>query len=259
MARDLEKNGNAAALEIRIEGLSMGFEGQSVLKGLDLEIRRGETVVILGASGSGKSVLMKLIIGLLKPDAGRIIIQGEDVTSFVHDREWNALRLKMGFLFQGSSLYDSMTVGENVSFALEHHFPMSPDKIREVVHQKLSLVELEGVENKMPSELSGGMQKRAALARAIAMDPTIMMYDEPTAGLDPIRGKHITELILRLQREMTVTSLVVTHDLICASAIADRIALLHQGDFVFIGTVMDLRKSSEPYVRRFIEASTLTC
>lgn len=257
--RDFERNENTDAFEIRIEGLSIGFNGQSVLKGLDLEVRTGETVVILGASGSGKSVLMKLIVGLLKPDAGRIIIQGEDVSSFDHDREWNALRLKMGFLFQGSSLYDSMTVGENVSFALEHHSPVSTEKIREVVRQKLSLVELEGVENKMPSDLSGGMQKRAALARAIALDPAIMMYDEPTAGLDPIRGKHIAELILRLQREMRVTSLVVTHDLICASAIADRLALLHQGDFVFIGTAGDLRKSSQPYVRKFIEASTLTC
>jgi len=242
---------------IDIEGLSKSFNGQVVLEDVALRIYDGETIVILGASGSGKTVLMSLLIGLLEPDAGRITIDGEEVTAFSHDRQWDMLRLKMGFLFQGSALYDSMTIAENISFALEQHLELTDEQIRDIVSEKLRLVELEGVEEKMPSELSGGMQKRAALARAIAFDPRIIVYDEPTTGLDPIRAKHISELVVRLQRELQVTSIVVTHDLICASKVADRLALLHAGRFLFIGTMEELRRSEDEYVREFLEASSL--
>jgi len=242
---------------IDIEGLSKSFNGQVVLEDVALRIYDGETIVILGASGSGKTVLMSLLIGLLEPDAGRITIDGEEVTAFSRDRQWDMLRLKMGFLFQGSALYDSMTIAENISFALEQHLELTDEQIRDIVSEKLRLVELEGVEEKMPSELSGGMQKRAALARAIAFDPRIIVYDEPTTGLDPIRAKHISELVVRLQRELKVTSIVVTHDLICASKVADRLALLHDGRFLFIGTMEELRRSEDEYVREFLEASSL--
>lgn len=242
---------------IRIEGLRQSFDGQAVLDGVDLDIHDGETVVILGASGSGKTVLMSLLVGLLEPDSGRIVIDGQDTSSFTHDSQWDELRLKIGFLFQGSALYDSMTIGENISFALENHRKMSAEEVRDIVTQKLGLVDLEGVEDKMPAELSGGMQKRAALARAIAFDPRIIIYDEPTTGLDPIRGKNISELIVRLQRDLRVTSIVVTHDLICASIVADRLALLHEGRFLFIGTMDELRRSENEYVREFLEASSL--
>ncbi len=242
---------------IDIEGLSKSFNGQVVLEDVALRIYDGETIVILGASGSGKTVLMSLLIGLLEPDAGRITIDGEEVTAFSRDRQWDMLRLKMGFLFQGSALYDSMTIAENISFALEQHLELTDEQIRDIVSEKLRLVELEGVEEKMPSELSGGMQKRAALARAIAFDPRIIVYDEPTTGLDPIRAKHISELVVRLQRELQVTSIVVTHDLICASVVADRLALLHAGRFLFIGTMEELRRSEDEYVREFLEASSL--
>jgi len=242
---------------IEVEGLRKSFNGQIVLEGVDLQIFGGETIVILGASGSGKTVLMNLLVGLMEPDSGRIVIDGQDATAFTRDSEWDILRLKMGFLFQGSALYDSMTIGENVSFALEHHLDLSEKEIRDIVSEKLRLVELEGVESKMPSELSGGMQKRAALARAIAFDPHIIVYDEPTTGLDPIRAKHISELVVRLQQELKVTSIVVTHDLICASIVADRLALLHEGKFLFVGTMEELHRSDNEYVHEFLDASSL--
>ena len=242
---------------IEIEGLRKGFNGQPVLEGVDLRIFDGETIVILGASGSGKTVLMSLVVGLLDPDGGRIVIDGEDVTTFTRESQWDKLRLKMGFLFQGGALYDSMTISENISFTLEQHLDLTEEQIREIVAEKLRLVELEGVEDKLPAELSGGMQKRAALARAIAFDPRIIVYDEPTTGLDPIRAQHISELVVRLQKELKVTSIVVTHDLICASVVADRLALLHEGRFLFIGTMEELRRSEDEYVREFLEASSL--
>ena len=226
---------------IEIEGLSKSFDGQVVLENVNLEIFEGETIVILGASGSGKTVLMSLLVGLLEPDSGRIIMDGSDVTAFRQDSQWDKMRLKIGFLFQGSALYDSMTVGENISFALEQHMKLTDERIREIIAEKLRLVELDGAESKMPAELSGGMQKRAALARAIAFEPRIIIYDEPTTGLDPIRAKNISELIVRLQRELRVTSVVVTHDLVCTSIVADRLALLHEGRFLFVGTMEELR------------------
>ncbi|GAB4345523.1 MAG: ABC transporter ATP-binding protein [Candidatus Abyssubacteria bacterium] len=251
MVMDFEEN-----LVIRIEDLSKSFNGQVVLDGISLDIYKGETVVILGASGSGKSVLMSLLVGLLEADSGRIIIYGQDITEFTSERQWQELRLKIGFLFQGSALYDSMTIAENISFALEHQLDLPDERIRDIVRQKLALVGLEGVEEKMPAELSGGMQKRAALARAIAFEPRIVVYDEPTTGLDPIRGRQISELILKLQNELRVTSVVVTHDLVCASIVANRVALLHEGRFRFVGTMEELKRSDDEYVQEFLESST---
>ncbi|MBI5118161.1 ATP-binding cassette domain-containing protein [Candidatus Poribacteria bacterium] len=242
---------------IKIEGLSKSFNGQVVLDNIDLDIFEGETIVILGASGSGKTVMLNLLAGLLEPDSGHIFVDNEEVTAFTSDRQWDKLRLKLGFLFQGAALYDSMTIAENISFAMEQHLTQTDERIREVVEQKLRAVELEGTEGKMPAELSGGMQKRAALARAIALDPRIIIYDEPTTGLDPILAKNISELIVRLQRELRVTSIVVTHDLICASIIADRLALLYKGKFLFVGTMEELRSSENEYVREFLESSSL--
>ena len=251
----IEEPGRSTIIDI--EGLQKAFNGQTVLEGVDLQIYAGETVVILGASGSGKTVLMNLLVGLIEPDGGRIVISGEDVTAYDRESEWDKLRLKMGFLFQGSALYDSMTIAENISFAIEHHRDIKEEDVREIVAEKLRLVELDGVESMMPAELSGGMQKRAALARAIAFDPHIIVYDEPTTGLDPIRAKHISELVVRLQKELRVTSIVVTHDLICASIVADKLALLHEGRFLFVGTMEELRRSEDEYVREFLEASSL--
>ena len=244
---------------IRILSLTKHFNGQTVLDGLDLDIFRGETVVILGASGSGKSVLVSLLVGLLEPDSGRILIDGHDITVFEDNSQWEELRSKIGFLFQGSALYDSLSIGENIAFVLRHRTTLPENRIWEIVRQKLKLVELEGVEDKMPAELSGGMQKRAALARAITFDPSIIMYDEPTTGLDPIRSKHISELIRKLQQDLGVTSIVVTHDLVCAGMVADRLAFLNQGKFCFVGTNDELRRCEDRFVQEFLEAGTFRC
>jgi phospholipid/cholesterol/gamma-HCH transport system ATP-binding protein len=244
---------------IKIEGLTKRFAENVVLDGVDLEIFSGETIAILGGSGSGKSVLLSLLVGLLEPDAGRIIIDGQSTTTFSRGSQWRELRLKIGFLFQGAALYDSLTIAENIAFVLEHQSQLTATEIRRRVHDKLRLVELAGVEDKMPIELSGGMQKRAALARAIVFDPRIVFYDEPTTGLDPVRGKHISELIVRLQHDLQVTSIVVTHDLICASLVADRFAMLHGGKFIFTGSRDELAQSRIPYVREFLAAATHRC
>jgi phospholipid/cholesterol/gamma-HCH transport system ATP-binding protein len=241
---------------ISIRGVRKRFDGNVVLDDVDLDIYEGETIVILGASGSGKTVFINLLVGLLEPDEGHIIIDGQEVTAFARDREWDELRLKIGFLFQGAALYDSMTIGENIAFVLENHSELTDEQISETVRQKLSMVELEGVEGKMPAELSGGMQKRAALARAIAFNPRIIMYDEPTTGLDPIRANHISKLIVRLQHELKVTSIVVTHDLVCASIVANRVALLQEGKFVFAGKMDELFQSHDEYVQAYLEASS---
>ncbi|RJP17747.1 MAG: ATP-binding cassette domain-containing protein [Candidatus Abyssobacteria bacterium SURF_5] len=249
--------GSRSAPLIAIEGLKKSFNDHAVLDGVDLSIAEGETIVILGASGSGKSVFINILVGLMEPDEGRILIEGQDVTAFTNDEEWDRLRLKIGFLFQGSALYDSLTIGENISFVLEHHSDLSEREIHERIIQKLRLVGLENVEDQMPAELSGGMQKRAALARALAFDPRIIIYDEPTTGLDPILAKQISELIHRLQLDLKVTSIVVTHDLICASIVADRVALLHEGKFIFVGAMDEMMKSENEYVQEFLEASSL--
>jgi phospholipid/cholesterol/gamma-HCH transport system ATP-binding protein len=223
-----------------------------VLKGVDLAVNPGETMVILGRSGSGKTVLTSMLVGLNRPDQGSITVEGVEITEFATDTDWRSLRLKTGYLFQGSALYDSMTVGENVAFPMVQHTDWSPDEMERRVEEKLGQVGLAGVEPLEPSELSGGMQRRAALARSLALDPQIIIYDEPTAGLDPITGDEIGSLIHSLQEVLKVTSIVVTHDLRLTELVADRLVLLYQGQWVFQGTYAEFLNSSHPEVLRFL-------
>jgi phospholipid/cholesterol/gamma-HCH transport system ATP-binding protein len=223
-----------------------------VLIGIDLEVYLGETMVILGRSGSGKTVLTSMVVGLNTPDQGGITVEGEEITEFVTDSDWRSLRLKTGYLFQGSALYDSMTVGENVAFPMVQHSDWSNQEIERRVAEKLGQVGLAGVEPLEPSELSGGMQRRAALARSLALDPQIIIYDEPTAGLDPITGDEIGRLMHSLQEALKVTSIVVTHDLRLTELVADRLVLLHEGQWVFQGTYAEFLQSSHPEVLRFL-------
>ncbi|MBI3950662.1 MAG: ABC transporter ATP-binding protein [Acidobacteria bacterium] len=243
------RNGQPA---IRIQDLHKSFKEQTVLNGIDLEVAKGETLTILGRSGTGKSVLLKLIIGLHKPDSGSIQVHGEEVTNLPLDR-LNEIRKKIGFSFQYSALYDSLTVEENVAFPLRHHTKVSEAELRDRAHELLSHVGMEEAAKKMPAELSGGMKKRVGLARALALDPDIMLFDEPTAGLDPITAEEIDELIQELQQERKMSSIVVTHDLRSAQMISDRVALLHEGDIRIEGTFEDLKKSDDPFVREFLK------
>ena len=215
-------------LIIEIKDLYKSYDDLPVLRGLELGIRKGETITILGGSGTGKSVLLRLITGLEKPEQGEIRIEGKDMVSLT-EHELVPVRRKIGMLFQGSALFDSLSAGQNVAYPVREHLRLSEEEIKRIVREKLRLVGLEEVENKMPAELSGGMKKRVALARAIAIDPEIILYDEPTTGLDPANIKRITELIVELQKILKVTSIVVTHDLTSAYAVTDRLALLHGG------------------------------
>jgi len=223
-----------------------------VLQGVDLEVFPGETLVTLGRSGSGKTVLTSMLVGLNTPDAGSIQVEGIEITEFSTDADWRELRLKTGYLFQGSALYDSMTIGENVAFPMVQHTDWSEAEIERRVAEKLNQVGLAGVEPLEPTELSGGMQRRAALARSLALDPHLIIYDEPTAGLDPITGDEIGLLIRRLHDTLKVTSIVVTHDLRLTQLVADRLALLFKGSIVFVGTFPEFLQSSHPEVQRFL-------
>lgn len=236
---------------VEIKNLSKRFETLSVLENISLDVVRGENLVVFGRSGQGKSVLLKCIIGLMHPDAGKIYIKGNDI-SLLSMKELNGLRKDIGFLFQGSALYDSMTVRENLEFPLQKHFPDKPQKeIDEKVLNTLELVSLEDAIDKMPSELSGGMKKRIGLARSIITDPELMLYDEPTTGLDPITTKEISELIINLQKKLNMTSIVVTHDLICAEIIADRAIFLRDAKIAYEGTITELTNSADPFLRNF--------
>lgn len=237
---------------IEIEGLHKRFGDHEVLRGVDLEVRKGETMVILGCSGCGKSVLLKLIIGLLQPDAGRVVVGGEPVP-YNGVKALYRFRQRFGMLFQGSALFDSLTVGENVALGLREHTGMSRGEIERRVGEKLLTVGLEGFEHLKPAELSGGMKKRVGLARAIAMDPEYALYDEPTTGLDPIMGDVINDLIRDLQQRLRMTSIAVTHDINSAFKIADRIALLLDGRIAHIGTVGETASSPHPVLRQFVE------
>jgi phospholipid/cholesterol/gamma-HCH transport system ATP-binding protein len=237
---------------ISFQGIHKSFGDKQVLAGVDLDIYLGETVVVLGRSGTGKTVLTSMLVGLNSPDAGSIKVEGTEITAFATDADWRDLRLKTGYLFQGSALYDSMTIGENVAFPLVHHTDLSLSEIEVRVAEKLDQVGLAGVEPLEPTELSGGMQRRAALARTLALDPQIIIYDEPTSGLDPITGDEISQLMLRLQQALKVTSVVVTHDLRLAELVADRLVLLHEGQWAFQGTYEDFLQSSHSEVRRFL-------
>jgi phospholipid/cholesterol/gamma-HCH transport system ATP-binding protein len=229
---------------------------KEVLRGLNLTVARGESLVIIGRSGTGKSVLLKHVIGLMDPDRGVVHVNGLDVAA-LKDRDLFELRETMGMLFQAGALFDSMTIGENVGLALREHTTLPEKQIEIVVGEKLGLVGLAGSEGLRPSALSGGMRKRAALARAISMNPKIMLYDEPTTGLDPITSDVINRLIRRLQERLGITSIAVTHDMKSAYHIADRIAMLHDGRIHAVGTPAEIQASRDPIVRQFIEGSSV--
>lgn len=239
---------------IIITNLWKGFGENQVLKGLNLSIKKGEIIVIIGQSGSGKSVLLKLIIGLLKPDKGEINISGCDITK-LKDVELQKIRLKFSMLFQGGALFDSMTVGENVGFFLLEHTNKSRREVFKIAKEKLKMVGLEGVEGLNPSQLSGGMRKRVALARAIITSPEIILYDEPTTGIDPIMGASINHLIRELQSHLSLTSIAVTHDMNSAYQIGDRIAVLYNGKIIEVGTPQEIKSTKNPVVYQFITGS----
>ena len=229
-------------------GLERSFAGGKVLDGVDLELRKAETTVVLGRSGSGKSVLLKHLNGLFRPEAGRVVFDGAEIGS-LHERKLVPMRRRVGMLFQGGALFDSLDVGGNVAFPLEHH-QIEYDNSR--IEHLLELVDLAGTERRMPSELSGGMRKRAALARALALDPEVMLYDEPTTGLDPVTAQQINRLIRSLQSRLGLTSVVVTHDLASTDFVADRIAFLYNGSIRAVGSAEEMRRSVDPVIREFM-------
>jgi phospholipid/cholesterol/gamma-HCH transport system ATP-binding protein len=240
---------------VAVENLEKRFGSQAVLNGITLSVGRGETLAVLGRSGTGKSVLLRLIIGLETPDSGSICINGQNIVGLALD-QMGTVRKKMGFLFQQAALYDSLTVAENVAFPLEHHRrELSRLERRDRVRQLLAEVGMEGNLDKMPSDLSGGMQKRVGLARALALEPEILLLDEPTAGLDPISSGEIDDLVLKLQRERQMASIVVTHDLHSARTIANRLALLNKGKVVIEGKFEDLQQSEIEFVKEFLKLS----
>ena len=236
---------------IKIVKLEKSFGTKAVLCGVDLTIEKGETMVVIGQSGSGKSVLLKHLIGLLKPDAGEIYIDGVEITRLREDDLQRVTR-RFGLLFQGAALFDSMTVAENVRFGLDRYTRLSGAEIDKTVSESLTMVGLRNVENLMPFELSGGMKKRVGLARAIAYRPEIMLYDEPSTGIDPIRADAINDLINKLKREMKVTSVVITHDMVSSYKIADKIAMLYGGRIIEVGTPEEIRNSANPVIQQFI-------
>lgn len=240
---------------IRIVNLHKAFGDNQVLRGVQLTVNTGETMVVIGQSGSGKSVLIKHLIGLLKPDQGQIFIDNVEVTKLDED-ELQAFTRKFGLLFQGAALFDSMTVAENVAFGLERYSSCPREEIHRTVQETLARVGLHGVEHMMPYELSGGMKKRVGLARAIAYQPEIMLYDEPSTGLDPIRADAINDLINMLKRDMGVTSMVITHDMASSYKIADRIAMLYEGIILEVGTPDEIRNSRNPIVQQFIHGES---
>jgi phospholipid/cholesterol/gamma-HCH transport system ATP-binding protein len=240
---------------IAIRGLRKRLGAKQVLDGVDLDVAKGETIVVMGRSGTGKSVLLKHVIGLMQPDQGSIRVDGVEVVG-LGERDLNEVRSRFGMLFQGAALFDSLTVGENVALPLREHTRLDGAEIRRRVSERLEWVGLKGVEEMKPASLSGGMKKRVGLARAIAMDPDIVLYDEPTTGLDPIMADVIDQLIRGLQQRLGVTSVVVTHDMASAFKVADRLAMLHDGRVVFSGTVDEARGTADPMVRQFIEGTS---
>jgi phospholipid/cholesterol/gamma-HCH transport system ATP-binding protein len=240
---------------IRIQGLSKQFGKKQVFRGLNLEIKAGETMVIIGRSGEGKSVLLKCIINLVEPDDGQIFFKDQNVL-LLEEREREMYRCRFGMLFQGAALFDSLNVADNVSFGLRRMKTLSEEEIQTVVRERLAMVGLKGIEALSPSELSGGMKKRVGLARAIATDPEVILYDEPTTGIDPIMADAINELIIEMQKRLSVTSVVVTHDMVSAYKIADRIAMLHEGRIVEVGTPAQIKRTSNSLVKQFITGSS---
>jgi phospholipid/cholesterol/gamma-HCH transport system ATP-binding protein len=242
---------------IGFSDVKKAFGKKVIYEDLSLKVYRGETVAILGGSGSGKSILLKLLIGLVKSDAGSIRFDGQELTALGEDALL-PVRRRISMLFQSGALFDSITVGENVAYPIREHLHLSEREIRERVAEKLRLVDLPGTESMRPSELSGGMRKRVAIARAIAADPEVLLYDEPTTGLDPITTRRINELILSIQQELKVTSLVVTHDLASAYMVADRMAMLSDKRILATLPVAEFRASREPAIQSFVTAMSLS-
>jgi phospholipid/cholesterol/gamma-HCH transport system ATP-binding protein len=235
---------------VEIKNLSKAFGSHVVLNDVSLKVEEGENMVVFGQSGTGKSVLLKCMVRLLEPDAGEIYIEGTNVLNLDH-KKLNDVRKHLGFLFQGAALYDSMSVRENLEFPLIRHFNFTLKEREEKIKSVLEKVSLEEAIDKMPSELSGGMKKRIGLARSIISEPKLMLYDEPTTGLDPITSKEISSLILELQKSLNMTSVIVTHDLLCAEIIADRAIVLNDGIVQHAGTITELTTSSDPFLRNF--------
>lgn len=238
---------------VSLRDVAKSFGTNHVLRGVTLEVERGTTVALLGASGSGKSVTLKTVNGLIPPDSGEIRVLGHAVSE-LEEAELVPLRRRVSYLFQGGALFDSMNVFDNIAFPIREHEAIEPDALRARVAELLQMVRLEGVESKQPSELSGGMRKRVAMARALAIEPEIMLYDEPTTGLDPVTGEAIAELIIDLDQRFGVTSLVVTHDIPLVARVAERVVFLHEGRFIFSGTVEEARTDAPPPVREFFAA-----
>jgi phospholipid/cholesterol/gamma-HCH transport system ATP-binding protein len=241
----------AATPMIAVRSLTKSLGAQEVLRGVDLDVAKGETLAIIGRSGGGKSVLLKNLIGLMQPDAGEIWVDGQNIIG-LNDRQLAAIRQKVAILFQGAALFDSMTVAENIAFPLREAGERDPKVLREKVRQMLEVVELEGQEEKMPESLSGGMKKRVGLARSIIRRPSCVLYDEPTSGLDPVVSDSINRLITRLQRKLGVTSIVVTHDMKSAFHVANHIAYLHEGRIYFHGTPAELQHTTDLVLQDFM-------
>ena len=236
---------------IQVQNLYKSFGTKSVLRGVELEIPTGEAVTIIGQSGSGKSVLLKHLVGLLEPDDGRVIVDGVDITN-ASRKDLYESRMNIGVVFQGAALFDSMTIEENIGLGLREHTDQTDGEIAERVRQCLIMVSLPGIEKLKPAELSGGMKKRVGLARAIAMQPEYILYDEPTTGLDPITADSINDLIIHLNEELNVTTIVVTHDMVSAFKVSDRIVMIHEGVIIHSGTVEETQNSPKDIVRRFV-------
>ncbi|HHL73522.1 MAG TPA: ABC transporter ATP-binding protein [Bacteroidetes bacterium] len=240
---------------IEIRDLYKAFEGQQVLRGVTLNIEKGKSHIVIGRSGCGKSVLLKHIIGLLQPDAGDVRVDGISIPGLPR-RELYKVRRKIGMLFQGAALFDSMTVAENISLGVREHRMVDEQDLPALVAEKLAMVGLKGIEEKYPSELSGGMKKRVGLARALMMEPEYILYDEPTTGLDPVMADAINEMIIDVTGQMGVTSIVVTHDMVSAYKIGDMISMLHEGTVRFTGTPDEIRACDDPVVQQFITGSS---
>ena len=243
---------------IELKNVSMSFKDRRILNDVSFQVKTGETMVVIGPSGAGKSTLLRLMIGLLKPTSGRILIEGREITR-LKEAELNKIRRNMGMVFQYSALFDSMTVGENVAFGIRQHTDMPEEKILSVIRRTLRMVGMMGRENVMPNELSGGMKKRVGLARAIALNPQIVLYDEPTAGLDPVMSATINRLIMSTRRILGVTAVVVTHDMDSAFTIADRIAMMYDEKIIEIATPEEFRQSKNPIVQQFISGVRNSC
>jgi phospholipid/cholesterol/gamma-HCH transport system ATP-binding protein len=242
-------------IKIQVVDLYKSFRDNAVLRGVQLEVRQGESMVVIGGSGSGKTVLIKCIIGLMRPDKGEIYVDGVEITR-LKERQLSEVRKKFGMLFQWGALFDSMTVWENVGFGLRWQTHLSDAELKRIATKKLELLGLRDIEDLMPSQLSGGMKKRVSLARAITMEPEILLYDEPTTGLDPIMADAINDLIVEMKEKLKVTSITITHDMKSAYKIADRIAMLCQGKIIEVGSPEEIKNSSNPIVQQFIQGKS---